>query len=89
MIERFWRWLYAYCAERIRAAYMQRVGWDLKCPHCQSWSSLVGIEMKSWNAEQSRYLCLQCDTKSAWHFEGPVAWPVPIKYFNRIEGDQP
>jgi len=79
--ERFWRWLYRVASEKLKAVYLERTGWDLKCPNCKCWSSTAGITHQSGNSEQERYKCDQCNTVTAWHFDGPVAWPVPIEYW--------
>lgn len=82
--ERFWRRLYVASSEKLKAIYLERTGWDLKCPNCKCWSSTAGISLESWNDEQKRYRCGQCNEVTAWRFEGPVAHPVPIDIFPNI-----
>lgn len=79
--ERFWHWLRKVCERCIKESYMQRTGWDLKCPKCQTWASLAGIRHTSGNAAQERYECLHCREETAWEFHGPVAISVPIQYW--------
>jgi len=85
LAERFWRWVYSISSEKLKAIYLERTGWDLKCPNCKCWASNAGITLESWNDEQSRYKCDQCGEVTAWHFEGMVAWPVPIVYWPNKE----
>ena len=54
---------------------------DLKCPICQTWSSIAGLEHVSGNQQQERYKCLQCFNTTAWEFHGPCAISVPIEYW--------
>ena len=85
LAERFWRWLYAIASEKIKSIYLERTGWDLKCPNCKRWSSVAGITEHSYNNVQRRYNCDGCEALTAWEFHGPVAVPVPVQYFNDVE----
>lgn len=80
-IEKFWFWILLLCKKKLHDSYLSRVGWDLKCPHCETWASEYGIYLMSWNDRQKRYECGHCHKVAAWEFHGPVARSVPIEYF--------
>ena len=79
MSEALWRRVHSFAAQKIKAAYLKRTGWDLKCPACNQWSCIADIELVERHLDgpdDVTYRCLGCNTPTRWQFYGPVAVPV-------------
>lgn len=71
MLNKFWKWLHAYCEDRITDAYMAVHHVNLKCSNCKMWSALVGItSLPDDNKEWQKTSCNNCGHIEQWNCMG-------------------
>jgi len=77
-ITKWYKKLYLHSKEKIQTRHLAKYGCDLKCPCCNEWFSVSGVEYKHVHEAMSfgsACTCGQCGTKSYWNME---AAPVPL-----------
>ena len=76
--ERFWRWLHRLADRKIKECVG---GLQLKCPNCNQWSSIVGVEHVDYHTSDpmlDQYKCLGCNHLQWWRMHGPCAESVNV-----------
>lgn len=66
----FWKWLFLLAKAKFKEAHLNTYYSDIKCPGCQEWFSISGIENKhekEWSGKGYWVAtCGQCKTVSNW-----------------------
>lgn len=73
-----WERVYKYSKDKVKEAHLIKNGCDIKCPNCNEWFSVSGIEYKHTQESVwfgSSCICGQCNHKSYWNM---IAAPVPL-----------
>lgn len=73
----FWSRIYKYSKDKVREEHLAKWHNDIKCPNCNEWFSVSGIQYKH-DQESIWFGCIctcgQCNYKSYWNLE---AFPFP------------
>jgi len=71
---KFWKWLRAFSEQKIRDAHMQIHHSETRCPHCNTWSSLMDSPTRFEEIAGGFYRqsCGQCPGEAVFDFNTPV-----------------
>lgn len=77
---KFWKWLFKLSRDRFKEAHLDRHKNDIKCPNCNEWFSISGVDYKHEhldpiNDECSTVKCGKCKHISNWNL---CVAPCPI-----------
>lgn len=65
-----WERVYRYSLKKVREKYLQKHGYDVKCPNCNTWRSISVLtkEVEPLNVDEGVWAiqCGQCDHISYW-----------------------
>lgn len=73
---KLWEWVFKKAREQYREAHMDKYKNDIKCPHCNEWFSVSGIDYKHEHVDEPDFgfhvKCGKCQGESYWN---AVAFP--------------
>ena len=73
----FWTWLFKLSRRKVREAHMKKHHNDIKCPNCNHWFSVSGVDANHAEIAKPKWgfsvMCGACKHVSHWN---AVAAPV-------------
>jgi len=77
LIAKFYKWLFKWSRRKVRSSYLSKYGADIKCPNCNKWFSVSGLDYKHVHLSEPEWgfhvKCGKCGGESYWN---AVAAPV-------------
>ncbi len=77
-MNKFWIWLFKKARNEIKENHLKEKGADLKCPQCNEWLSVSGVDYKHQMFDEefgAMVICGKCNGQSYWNM---VAAPVAL-----------
>ena len=77
-MDRFWKWLLLLSKRKVKERHLRKVGNDIKCPHCNEWFSISGVEFKHKHFDEVFGSCAECGKCEQISYWNLVAAPMPL-----------
>lgn len=77
-MSKFWQWALRLSKKKIMEQHLKEVGNDIKCPNCNEWFSVSGVDHKHTSHNEEFGVSTECGKCNHWSYWNLDAAPVPL-----------